>query len=346
MIIIAIILKILVFDPLDFAKKTSFDLFLNKKYDKYENLFKNTTESENYKIIKLPFSKPRRVLFDRVTKNFILTGDSEYLTTSRKINKNGEEIDSLKIRGYLFSSGVYFYEDYCIDWAITGNKSKQKYDTIINYDSLSKEEFEDYLSKATIVDFTKKHTDYKGFKSLENHKGRCHLKIQDKWIVIESKKMFDELEEDYEKDYFELKHKNFSKKNEPRLITLSNRTAPIKDWKKEDNIIFLQKFKKKSRQRTGLMNHNGLGRSGWNGTGYFQLTHNSEVFNFKSYTFESKLFTYSPFVPYIYSFKPDISVYFPEKIYNVDIAFILSGDASGLSNQPTESRGVYVLKKK
>ncbi len=346
MIIIAIILKILILDPLDFAKKASFDLFLNKKYDKYEDLFKNTTESENCKIIKLPFEKPRRVLFDRVTKNFILTGNSEYQITSRKINENGEEIDSLKIKGYLFSSGVYFYEDYCIDWAITGNKSKHKYDTIINYDSLSKEEFEDYLNKATIVGFTKKHADYKGFESLENHKGRCHLKIQDKWIVIESKKMFDELEDDYEKDYFELKHKNSSKKNEPRLITLSNRTAPIKDWKKEDNIIFLQKFKKESREREGFFFDNRDRRSGWNGTGYFQLSYNSEVFNFKSYAFESKRFTNSPFVPYICSFKPDISVYFPEKIYNVDIAFILSGDASGLSNQPTESRGIYVLKKK
>ena len=117
---------------------------LAKKFDTYSYLSENKTESENYKITKVTDRKPKFILFDRVSKNFILTGDELYLTTIKKINNRGEEIDSLKVKGHLYPSGIFFYEDHVIDWAITGNKTKQKYDTIINYDTLSKKEFKNY----------------------------------------------------------------------------------------------------------------------------------------------------------------------------------------------------------
>ncbi len=233
---------------------------LNKTFDAYTYLSENTTESENYKILKLTNRMPRVVLFDKINKNFIFTGDELYLTTIRKINNKGEEIDSLKIEGHLYPSEIYFYEGYFIDWAITGNKSKQKYDTIINYDTLSENEFKNYLSKADIIDFTQK------YKKLDNFKGRCHLKIRDKWIVIESEKMFKELENDYEKNYFEVRHKNkeFSKKNGDRLVPLKNSIAPFYDWGKQDNIIFIQKFNKESYIPWTLSVNGGRGsRMGW-----------------------------------------------------------------------------------
>jgi len=327
-IVIAIIT--LIFHKKIIGKISSNKVFLNKKYDNYQYLYKNTTESKNFKILKITDRTPRFILFDKVTKNFILTGDELYLTTIRKINNKGEEIDSLEIKGHLYPSGVYFYEDYCIDWAITGNKSEQKYDAIIDYESLSKKEFEDYLNKATIIDFTQK------YKNLESYKGRCHLKIQDKWIVIESKKMFKELEKDYEKDYFELEHKNLSKKNGDRLIALKNQLVPFHDWEKQDNIIFIQKFNKESYSRRSLgdFNNHGPG-TGWHGTGYFQLTYKSEIFNFKSYAFKSKRFSYDPY----------ISIYLPEKEYNIDLSFIEITNSPG-TRQPSGNSGLYVLKKK
>ncbi len=316
----------------------SSNIFLNKKYDKYQYLYKNTTKSENYKILKITDRTPRFILFDKVTENFILTGDELYLTTIRKINNKGEEIDSLEIKGHLYPSGIYFYEDCFIDWVITGNKSKQKYDAIIDYNSLSKKEFEDYLNKADIVDFIhfSKPESSKHYTGRVHFVGRCHLKIQDKWIVIESEKMFKELEKDYEKEYFELKHKNFSKKNGDRLIALKNQIIPFHDWEKQDNMIFIQKFSKESysRRSFGDFNNHGPG-TGWHGTGYFQLTYKSEIFNFKSYAFKSKRFSFNPY----------ISIYLPAKKYNIDLSFIEITNSSG-ARQPSGNSGLYVLKKK
>ncbi|MCF6351950.1 MAG: hypothetical protein L3J06_02965 [Cyclobacteriaceae bacterium] len=324
-------LIVLIFYKKIVAKVSSSKIFLNKKYDNYRYLYKNTTESKNYKILKITDRTPRFILFDKVAENFILTGDELYLTTIRKINNKGEEIDSLEIKGHLYPSGMYFYEDYFIDWAITGNKSKQKYDAIIEYDSLSKKELEYYLSNATIIDFTQK------YKNLESYKGRCHLKIQDKWIVIESKKMFKELEKHYEKDYFELEHRNLSKKNGDRLIALKNQLIPFHNWEKPNSMIFIQKFSKESYSRQSLFgnfNNHGLG-TGWHGTGYFQLAYKSEIFNFKSYAFKSKQFSLNPY----------ISMYFPEKEYNIDFSFIKITNSPG-TRQPSGNSGLYVLKKK
>ncbi len=305
---------------------------LNKKFETYTYLSENKTASEKYKILKLTKRNPKFILFDRVNENFILTGDELYLTTIRKINNKGEEIDSLKVKGHLYSSGMFFYEDCFIDWAITGNKLKQKYDTIINYDSLSKKEFKNYLSRADIIDFTLK------YKNLENYKGRCHLKIQDKWMVIESKKMFKELEQYYEKDYFEIRHKNkdFSKKNGDRLTPLKNAIAPFYDWKKQDQVIFIQKFKKESYKPWTFSINGGRG-AGWDGTGYFQWVYKSEILNFKSYTFKpSRRF---------FSLNPEIYIYHPDKRYNINVAFIKLGRQPQSSRHFSES-GIYVLKSK
>ncbi|MCF6349349.1 MAG: hypothetical protein L3J20_13830 [Flavobacteriaceae bacterium] len=315
---------------------------LNKKFDKYAYLNENTTTSENYKIIKLinRFNK-KPILFDRINENFIFTGDSGYLTTIRKVNNKGEEIDSLKIKGALDLSGIYFYDDYFIDWAITGNKSKQKYDTIINYDTLSKKEFKNYLSKADIIDYT-----YASGEELESGwsaplKARCYLKIQDKWMVITSKKMLKELEKDYETDYYDIimDNKNLFKKNVDRLVPLKNSKAlsySSYDWKKQDNLIFIQKFNKETYIPWTYSINGGRG-SGWDGTAYFQWIHKSEILNFKAYTFKpSRRFS---------SLSPKISIYYPDKKYNIDLAFIHLHSGPESKRSFSES-GIYVLKNK
>jgi len=328
-IIAVIIIVLLILYRVDSVRNGISTFFLDKKYNTYTYLYENKTTSKNYEIVKILDAKSikKPILFDKLNKNFIFTKDELYLSTIWKINSKGEKIDSLKIKGYLYPSGIYFFDDYYIDWAITGNKLKQKYDTIINYDELSKNEFKDYLNKATIVDYTR--TSRKRI-----YIGRCHLKIQDKWIVIESEKLSKELENDYEKDYFELRHKNkdFLKKNGDRLIPLKNNILPFNDWKKQENMFFLQKFVKESYFRPQLFLG---GDAGWRGTGYFKLTYKSDVFNFKSYTFKSNRFSYNPY----------ISIYIPEKEYNLDIAFIRLNKES-FSKHSSKNVGTFVLKRK
>ncbi len=78
------------------------------------------------------------------------------------------------------------------------------------------------------------------------------------------------------------------------------------------------------------------GGAGWDGTGYFQLTYKSEILNFKAYTFKSSRFS---------SLDPEISIYYPNKKYNLDVAFIRLG-RQPQSNRHFSESGIYVLKRK
>ncbi len=296
---------------------------LDKQFMVYPYLSENKAESAHYNILKVTGRKPHAILFDTENKNFILTGDALYLTTVRKINAQGEEIDSIKIQGHLYPSGVYFYDDYYIDWVVTGNKERQKYDDILDYDTLSKTEFKRYLSEADIIEFTW------SSKKDNHYKGRCHIKIKDKWLLIESAKLFNELETDYDKDYFEIRHKqkDYLKKNANRLVPLKNAIEPFYHWEKQGGAIFIQHFVKEYfvTRSLGDFNNHGAG-TGWYGTAYFQLTHNTEILHFKSSAFkESENFSSS--------LCPSISIYYPDKQYRLDIAFI-------------QEKGIYILKRK
>jgi hypothetical protein len=170
-------------------------------------------ESQNYKIEKLLKVQYTSIYTDKVNGNSLIFSywDGSQNHKLWKVNKEGTVLDSIERCGQFSSSGVYFYDDYCIDWPITGDKEAKYYDTVINYDSLAEEDFTALLSKASIVDFHKDYgdTDYDDPSRSIPAKGRCYIKIEDKWLVVESEKMFGELYQDFNQDNYIIKHNEF-----------------------------------------------------------------------------------------------------------------------------------------
>lgn len=308
---------------------------LPNSFKEYQFLSKNKVNSSDYvikKIIDGELSDRNSVLFNTLTQEFILKieevdskkNDQGWMTLW-KINEEGKIIDSLTAKGLLNTIGVYFEADFYIDWINSGNKSKQKYKQIINFDSITTSDFNGFVKKAEAIAYS------------DNYKSEtinCYLKIEDDWVVFESA-------EGYKNGYYSnpevfFKHKT---KSVSLLLVIKDSIEPFHKWSDINSFIYLQKFIKESYQRAPF-SVNGMGRSGWNGVGYFQLIHNSSFLYFKSYTF---------FNTDIHHYNPDISIYKPLKNYGdyssgIDIAFMVIRVRFNKRN-PNEG-GVYMIGRK
>lgn len=341
-ILSAIVILILL--RMDFVRSTIGKLGLKKAYKTY-NCLTDSIASENYVIQKImdqsldSFDQYNDMLYDTITNHFFIKTDEQVTNdyTLWKINNEGQLIDSIKAHRRLFKSGLLFYEKGYIDWASTGDKSIKPYDSIIDYDALSKEEFTRLLNQSTVVDFE---IDY---LNPDQKLGRCFVQIQQKWMVIESEKMFEDLDRDYTFDNFQIAPKNVAVKMNHRLIPLYDRIAPQYDWNNSSQLIFLQEFVPKKYESTSYFNWHNTTRSGWRGTGYFQLEYKEEKFNFKAFGFQ-----HTSFWGYVSdgSFNPDLSIYYTDIDKKMDLFFINAGDLAQFKGRNPNEVGLYVLKRK
>ncbi len=303
---------------------------ISEEYDKYHYLSDNLVESDNYEIQKLINGKiDRNIFFDRVNKTFLISrrlfNSNEY--DFFKINEKGYVIDSLAFSSRLYTSGMYFEEEYYIDWVVTGNKSRQKYFKIINADNLTEEAFKSYLDQAEVIDFDK---DY------DTEKVRCFLKIKNKWVVLESKSRYEDFDRDYDKSYYEIKAKNYPKKNSDRLVLLPNIIAPYYEWEDTSNSIYIQSFDKDGYQSKPSLDFNGHGWDGWYGTGYFQIDHHQEQLNFKAFVSHNKS-----------GYHPDMLLYTLPDAYKDAVEPIFIQLVSRPFNKRVGAElGLYVLREK
>jgi len=296
----------------------------------YAYLSSNTVASQNYEIIKLYSSGiNHEVLFDSSNKTYIITigdtDDAKYL----KINELGYIVDSYIHHSRLHISGVFFSEDSFVDWAITGNKFKQHYSEIINADKLSEADFIAYFNKAQQLDFS---IDY------DESEVHCYLKIDNKWLVLETKNRFDKFEQDYSKDYFQHTSKTYLRNIDPnnKLHLVKNKIKPFQKWGDENNKIVIKEFNKKGYKRAPFLDFNNTGWQGDYGDGYFDIKHHGELLHFKAFTVYRSGFNYSPGVR-LYSF--------PKKINNnPETQLIFMGRNTNKSKR--EELGLYVLRKK
>lgn len=259
-----------------------------EKYPDYHNLSEDAAESRSFEIRKIKHGTlSNEVLFDTQEKTFIIkrgfgSGDRyDYW----KINRKGYVIDSFYHDSHLFPSGVFYDKDTYNDWAISGNKNRQHYASILDADAMSEAELKSYLDKADIVDFG---VDY------ENNKARFYVRIDNKWLVLESAKRFDSFENAYGKDYYEVAAKGYAKKNADRLLHLKDYIKPFQKWENQNNIIYLQYFDKKGYKSAPFMDINSHGWEGDYGTGYFQIRHYNELLNFKAFTSRRDGFGFDP----------------------------------------------------
>lgn len=272
-------------------------LFLSKPFRAYCNLSDNLVESENYEIRKLINGPVDGVLFSKETSTILVqAGDHLW-----KINEKGHVIDTLERRGSMYSSGLCLKDDYYIDWVLSGDKEKKKYSEVIDANNMPEDELTDYLDSADIVEF-------KSIERNDKEIDACFLKMKDGMVVLDITKHSERIdtrcdhlgysEGEYEKIGW---HKTcldgYEKKYRDKLILLGSRY--IDNWHDKNAPIFVQKFARgfycfeegfwlwlfgNILGRTILSSLPGSPPSSyWFGDGYFQLNHNSENLNFKSF---------------------------------------------------------------
>jgi len=144
------------------------------------------------------------IQYDKITSNYIITSHAE-ARSLWKINKHGILIGSLvgeegrgkKVIASPNRLGINFSDHYYTDWAISGDKKEKVYSQVINYDSLSEKEFDSYLEKATSI-YIKKNDYYAIIRNNDIppyiNMGQCFLFVDNKWIVIQSEKLYKSLD--------------------------------------------------------------------------------------------------------------------------------------------------------
>lgn len=284
-ILISIVVGVLILFRINVVRNFFDELFLNQKFMTY-SCINNSPESKSYKIEKILKGQIGFVMYDEINENCIIQTDLQSSSTHLlwKVNNKGIVIDSIKSKSDLYRSGVYFYENYCIDWVISGNKAPKMYDSIINYDTLTKDDFEALLNKGEVVYFTKEygHKDYYDDTRSIPEKGRCFINIQQKWLVIESKKMFDELDLNYSYRDYEVKHNKYKKKVGRRLTPITSYYPLSTEWDNKNSNFCKEEFVREYYHHARLFNFQDISVSGWEGTGFFRLKYKSEEISFKA----------------------------------------------------------------
>lgn len=167
---------------------------LPDKFKEYKYLSSKPIETINYEVVKIIDSwkgeaqadgihSLKSVLYDKESNNIFLITEFRKRKTENwiwKIDHSGKVIDSIEIgRELLLNSGVHFGESYFIDWVISGNKEKKKYNDILDGDSLSNQELTRLIDEALQKDVG---ADYK------NQTANIFLKSKIGWSLIKSKK--------------------------------------------------------------------------------------------------------------------------------------------------------------
>ena len=331
-IIATLFILILLYNYVGIVRNLIAKALLPNSYKEYSFLSDNKIESKKYQVKKIiDGTIDPDILYNKATQEFLVKESMIGENTKHilwKISKDGKVIDSLTTNNFASSLGIYFKEDYYIDWINSGNKSKQKYKQIINIDSITDNNYKHYLEKAEVINYKK------DVSSLieDNLKVRCYLKVNNDWIVLESKKGY-KLEPE---NFFSFKAKN----NKSSMFSLTDLIQPFQKWRDADSFIHLQKFIGESRSSKSFYDINNTSKSGWHGIGYFKLRYNSNLFYFKSYTFKSSTF----------GFNPSISIYNPsinhiDGTKNNDLTFI-SLSRKGRSKRDYKEVGLYVICKK
>ena len=331
LIAIISILSIIILYKIDGVRNSISEILLSEKYKKYTYL-SNYKSLGNYKIEKVVEGRIDKVMYNIKNNEFLVKTFQESVPdyTLWKIDKHGVPVDSFSAHEELMLAGIFFFDSTYIDWILTGDKEEKKYNEVINYDTLASNTFDNYLHEAEGIAFDK---DY------DTKEGKCYVLIEEGWKVITSKKLFEEIEYDYDKKCYALENRDVS--DRAVLTILKNKIIPFHDWNDNTNIVFKTHFQRKSHQSASFYDVNNTSRAGWNGVGYFKLQYNDELIPFKSYAFQR-----ASFFGLIEdgSFSPDIYVYTTDD-FGLDLCFIQQNFVRGFKRR-YEELGLFVVKGK
>jgi len=308
---------------------------LLKLETEYPRLGFERIESEHFELVKIDELIETNPYYDvryfPMQKIFLFSYTDDNL--HYKIDANGKILGKLTDGALLHSSGVFFHDNYYIDWPLTGDSTKKEYSSVVNQDELSAAEFENYLAKAETIALFRRIVD----KPLEWY-GRCMIKTGNNWMVIEKKLHITNPDFDFNKDPAKLTLSGHSTKNDSNFIEITDAISPFYAWQDDENPFFVSDFIKEKRVKKKLLNYdiNGTARkNGWEGVGLYNWRIGSDTLKFRAYSYKITESSSS-------LYNPSMNVY-KTNLVN-DLAFLLVGKSRG--DRPKAEVGVYVLRRK
>lgn len=350
-IVCSLLLFILSFYTRDSILTFISKITLPKKFNNYKTLSEAPLISKNYELVKICsetnknacncLSHISNIFYDLHEKKHYLKGGNANEHIYWKLNNQGDIIDSIFVsNSRLFNSGIFFYNNYYLDWINSGDKTKKKYIEIIDDTSLTIEQIRNYIDRAIIVDAG---VDYKN-SSIEvfTYNGIG-------WSVLKSNKLYLEIINPDKKNYesesiklykikdsetFSIKVESTNKHFQKRFVNLTNN---ITDYIKKDefNNYEVEAFKKTKRKRNPIYSSNSYGYSGWYGIGYLSFYNESE-----SITFQLDIIKHEK-----HNFSTGINFFYPSIDINQNLRFV---NISTKRNRetPLDYFGLYVIRKR
>lgn len=288
--------------------------FSSKALPKEVTLYKSLSEVpvvfDGYEMVPLFIEKERptiailndMLLYDSINKcNYITSIDNSQNLGSMnphvywKLDDRGDIVDSISVVDIrLFNCGVFFENDYYIDWFNTGDKTRKSFVQIMDDNDLTVDQIKAYIDEALVVDVGVDYTDH------SNVKLELFLFNGTGWSVLKSKKLYNEIvpsqeENDYESKgserLFEMRDiATFSIKLEKHLGDFKRRFSILKEneWPSQEKeyVMEVVAFEKQKRFKPPFFSNESLGYPGWYGTGFVRLTSASVSFPFKLEAFE------------------------------------------------------------
>jgi len=298
----------------------------------YARLGFDTIRSANYELVKMTELGPNnitdQVRFLPTNQTFVFNAG---LCSYWRLNAKGQLLGSYGNSSPIHACGVFFHNDYFVDWALTGHTEHKQYKAIIKGETLSKAQFENHYKAAEVVVYKNRFL-YDPDQSF----GHCFMKIQGDWIQIISEFP----ESDHEGDYFEAARLHimhgYPIKNEDPFIKVENTIMPFYDWDDESEPIHLIKHKRRKRIRRPLMSidvNNNHRPDGWEATGFFHINIEEDTLQFQAYCYEK--------TQRLAGFNTQMSLYQLPALPH--LAFLLVEEGRG--DRAKEETGLYVLQK-
>lgn len=363
-IIKIVVLVVLVVIVYKFSKKPILiyvsKLSLPEEVTSYKSITEASLASENYEMIKLfkghdDYPAIKDFFYDFINKNhYIKTFDKSEDACSDcyiywRLNNRGDITDSISVASEkLFNSGVFFYDDYYVDWFNTGDRTKKNYIEVIEDTTLTRDQIKTYIKDAKALDAGVDYSDFKDIKIdlfIFNGEG---------WSVIKSKKLYNEIvpveeENDYESKGKEQLHlmkdaETFSLKLESyfgsfkKRYTLLTRFLPtfLEDKSKgySFEVVAFEKIKYFEPSKFSFADVS-YGPPGWYGIGYVTLNYGSEPaipFKLEAIEYENGIET-------------GINIYYPE-IETGEALTFASISAKRNREDSQDYYGLYIIRPK
>ena len=287
--------------------------FLAKTFHSYKRLCEAPLRSDHYELCKLIDGPIKGVLLNQDNKTFIAHGDK----CLYKIDQYGQLLDTLSIKGDLYSSGLCLAQEGYCDWMLSGDKSFKSYAPLEDARNMSDSTLFALLDQAQWLEFG-------DFRHEGNWIEVCYLYVNGTMRVLDISAEDERIDSHLDTPgsiygafhamgWYQTALKGYTKLTSDSFKVVES--SYYGNWGQRHKILKVQAFERDvyrfEEGFLGWLFGNLLGRtllaslpgsppeSYWFGDGYFNLVHQGENLPFKAYVSkESGEVDFNNFVAY------------------------------------------------